>query len=412
MRAALLKLLRRAKWCLIQPREQWLAHRSVQRIRLAAGQPITPQLAVLVTDSVNSRVCKIGYGLKYLGWRTVLLHQRALPTNPGQCFDECQSYATPSEALHLATRFRPVAYHVFSNWNFDVATLLIRHKPGKIVFDNYDVLAGTLLKNFAHIYHREIEQERFCLENADGLCCRDLESQCVKRSGYRFGGRRILIMDCCWGGLPMSPKFPSRRDSGFHVVNCGNIPIGTESEWVIHQKELSGVAKALIGQGLLAQSIHFHIYPVHGAWTGAKRESTVDAGTSNGISIFFHLHDRVPPDQLQGTLMQYDAGLYHVLVGANPPTYNHWKFVYTSGNRVFDYLDAGLPVIIHGSKFMEFVVRRAGVDIRVEEQLSGQARRYLRGENTESLRQTASRASSRLAITRHIPKLAAFYESL
>jgi len=405
-------LLKVPRWAMRQPRERWLVHRAVTRIRAARGEPVVRGLVVLVTESVGSRICKVGYGLKSLGWRVVLVHRNNLPANAGRCFDEMRRYATPAEALWLAAHFRPVAYHVFANWNFNAAALLIRHQPGKMVFDDYDVLVGTLAEDFSRAYHREIRLERFCLENADGLCCRDLETQCARKAGYSLRGRRLLLLDCCWGGQVESPAPLASRGHGLHIVNCGNIPLATRAEYLVHQQELGALAATLTAQGLAAESIRFHAYPTSSVWRGASRNETGERLAGGAVPAFFHLHDPVPPDELPRVLSQYDAGLYHVGIGANPPTYNRWKFAYTSGNRVFDYLDAGLPVVIHGCKFMEFLVRRAHVDIGIEAPQSVAAHQFLRRENTEALRRNAFLASSRLAITQHIPKLAAFYESL
>jgi hypothetical protein len=367
---------------------------------------------VLVSERVDTRICKIGYGLKSLGWKTILLHRRALPANPRKCFDEWRRFETPAEALLLATEYRPAVYHVFANWNYNVATLFVRHKPGKIVFDDYDVLVGTLHDNLTRAYWREIRLERICLEGADGHCCRDLETRCAKRAGYRMPGKRVLLYDCCWGNHAPANVSRAQPEAGFHVVNCGNVPIATERDWSVHKEELAGVARRLLADGLTAPSIHFHIYTTSDVWPGAAREGAAEKATVDRVPVFVQLHDRVRPDELPATLQRYDAGLYDVTVGANPPTYNHWKFAYTSGNRVFDYLDAGLPVIVHGCKFMEFVVHRARADIRSGAHLTAEAGQFLRREDTGGLRRRAIAGSASLAIARHIPKLVALYESL
>jgi hypothetical protein len=402
-------LLKVPRWALGQPREFWLTRQAVGRIRAQSGAPVTPKLVVFVSESAGSRLCKIGCGLRGLGWRVVLIHRRDLPPNAGRYFDETRRYATPAEALLLATEYRPVAYHVFANWNFNAAARLIRHRPGRIVFDDYDVLVGTLRPNIARGYLREIRLERFCLENADGHCCRDLEMQCAKRAGYRLRGRRLLITDCCWGDAPGARPPRAEPVDGFHVVNCGNVMVATEREYSVHRKELIALAARLRVQGLSAASLHFHVYSTSGIWSRAPRSASLDEATATWL----HLHEPVAPDELQAVLMRYDAGLYHVGIGDDPPTYNRWKFVYTSGNRVFDYLDAELPVIIHGSTFMEFLVRRAGADIRVESSpLREAARRFLRREDTASLPRRAAAGRTMFAIARHAPRLAAFYESL
>lgn len=406
----LLKGLKLRHWCARQIREYRLKRRALRRMERTRGLQPNSRMAVLVTDRIGSRVCKIGLGLKSIGWRVVLLYRDGNLVAPERYFDEMVQYASPAEALLIATRFAPIVYHVFSNWNFDVAELFIKHKPGKIVFDDYDVLGGTLLPHVADASRRQIDKERFCLEDSDGLCCRDLETQSVKRAGYRFRGLRILFPDYCWGHASLLPVANDLL-LDFHIVNCGNIPVSTEHEVLLHKKELTALARKLVALGLRAHRIHFHIYPTGSIWRSAAGSTPAENGLE-GTELWFHLHGWVQPDELPSRLAQYDAGLYTFTLSMDPPTYNDFKFTYTSGNRVFDYLDAGLPVIIHGSEFMEYLMRHAGVDIRMEAELTVEARRYLEGQDQSSLRRNAAQASSRLAVTNHASRLAAFYEAL
>jgi len=405
------RILRGARWVLRKPLEWWFLYRAWARLRGSEDGHRAPRTVVFVVDSVSSRACKLAYGLKSIGWKVTLLHRGDLPADPVRYFDKTVRFACAAEALFLATRYRPVAFHVFSNWNFDAAVLLVRHRLGKIVFDDYDVLGGTLLPHFAHRFRKAIKLERFVLENSDGLCCRDLETQAVKRAGYRFRGRRLLLLDCCWGGHPPDTVKASRAMPGFHIVNCGNMSVGTLGEYLVHRQELVALAGRLVAKGLAGRGIHFHDYPVHG-FPAEALDLEGQRTEVAGVSVQFHLHQRVSPDRLTEELSQYDAGLYHTGLDADPPTYNHLKFIYTSGNRVFDYLDAGLPVIIHGSRFMEQVVGRAGADVRIESQLSPAALAFLRSGESDFFARQAARAREWLAVSRHAGKLAAFYGSL
>lgn len=404
------KGLKLPQWCARQVREYELRRRAVRRMARARAPQPEQRMVVLVTERIGSRVCKIGFGLKSIGWRVVLLYRDGILAAPERCFDEMVQYSSPADALLSATRFAPIAYHVFSTWNFDLAALFIKHKPGKIVFDDYDVLGGTLLQHFADTYRRQIDKERFCLENSDGLCCRDLETQSVKRAGYRFRGARILFPDYCWGHASLLPVAHD-LSLDFHIVNCGNIPVSTEHEMLLHEKELTAVARKLVALGVRAPRIHFHMYPSGSIWRNAAGSAAAKNGIE-GTELRFHLHEWVPPDELSSRLAQYDAGLYTSMLCMDPPTYNDFKVAYTSGNKVFDYLDAGLPVMISGSKFMEYLMRRARVDIRIEAQLTVEARRYVEGQDPSSLRRNAAQASSRLDVTKHVSRLAAFYQSL
>ena len=162
----------------------WIAER-LRIIRAAmavARQPRTPRHVVFISDLPRSREVKLAYGLSQAGWQVTLLYKELPTFDATRYFADSQQYQEPWEALKLAACYTPVAYHVFSNWNFNVAATLIRYKPGKIVFDDYDVMAGVVKDDFLHKnYPGQLELERSCLENADGLCCRGLELQYAKR---------------------------------------------------------------------------------------------------------------------------------------------------------------------------------------------------------------------------------------
>jgi len=380
--------------------------------RRAAQKPREPKLVVLVADLAGSRVCKIGYGLKLSGWRVILLHRGEPWSQPAKCFSQTCRYRSPIGAVLLAARFNPVAYHVFSSWDFEVASLFVRHKPGRIVFDDYDVLSGVVQDGLSRRLLYQIAQERACLENADGICCRNLLTQVPKRQlGYRYKGKRILLVDCCWDDEPRALSERDNHPGEFHIVNTTYVPLQTDGDVETHMHELGGLVVGLIAQGATARNFHFHLYTPPNVWSGAEEKVVSTNVESADARLFIHVHHPVPPDELGRECARYDAGLYHHRIPLNTWAYNQGAHRFAMGNKIFDYLDAGLPVIISDTKFPVFVLRRFGVDICVDNGGSDRARAYLQRPSPD-LRRAALRARSSLAVVKHVPRLGLFYESL
>ncbi len=391
---------------------QGLRMRPIAAACLAVHRPRTPTLVVFVSDLPRSREAKLAYGLQQAGWRVILLHRESPTFDAGKYFVEVQSYRNPSEALNLAAQHSPIVYHVFANWNFSVAATLMRHKPGKIVFDDYDVMAGMVRDDFAREhYPGQVELERYCLENADGLCCRSLETQYAKRYlGYRFRGKRLLLLDCCWGIQPSTCLKGNGGRNGFQIVYCGNMPSRIDHGEEEPKNDMLKLAKSIVGQG-----VDLNVYPSFGVWSGdfeAAFSQYLDLGDS---TPFFHIHHPVSPDQLVKQMAQYDAGLFDATVFLDDygKAYTQCKFDYASSNKFFDYIDSGLPIIIRASnEFLLWWLNRIGVTVEVNEELIGCDALWISQIDWAKLRRNVVQARSHYAIGNQVERLVRFYETL
>ncbi len=304
----------------------------------------TNNLVVFISDAPRSREAKLMYGLRAHGWSGILLHRDPPTFDPAPLFTQTFSYRTPQEALSLARRFAPRVYHLFSNWRFDTAEHVIGDKLGPVIFDDYDVMAGMVQPEIAQERHPgQLEKERYCLEHADGLTCRSLELQYVKRRlGYRFGGKRIFVPDGCYGTI-IPQRRPQERPK---VAYCGNLSPNGETNY------LKAVAEKVEEAG-----IELHIFPslqVKADKLRAELRRILPATAP------VYVHDTLPYDGLLQELAKCHYGL-HALTPEDEgiqQTYRIEKFEYASANKVFDYVDAGLYSFVHHGKFIRFLMKR------------------------------------------------------
>ena len=361
---------------------------------------------VFVSDMPRSREAKIAYGLKHAGWDVILLHNYVPTFDATKFCAEVHQYTTPQEALDLAISYSPVVYHVFSNWNFGVATTLIRNKPGKIIFDDYDVMAGMVKEKIAcPQYPGQMELEHFCLENADGLCCRSLETKYAKRKmGYTYSMRRIFFPDYCWNNYRSIQKDTLDH---FAVANIGNLYI--DQNYDINHPKNYHLKLAIM---LSRQNIQSYLYK-----TFLTDETIHFVKEVTGDNPFISVKNLGYDAMINEISQLCHAGLIctpqHIT--SNPDEiYCQVKRDLAIGNKAFDYVDAGMPIIMDSeNKFLFWLLERyhkvfdfnvfiADVNKHVE----------LIHEYTKNNSEERYHSRNALSIRHHIQRLTRFYESL
>ena len=370
-------------------------------------------IVVLVVDLVWPRNCKIGYGLKSLGWHVVLLHKSPLTVaNTAQCFDEIHTYTNPQEALELARRFHADIYHVFSHWGFDTAAYLLKSGLTPIIFDDYDILSGVARKDYIDKnYPGQIELERYCIENANGICCRDLLLQKAKHTlHYQTAGRVIYFPDYCWD-MPFVP-LPSDHDmdKGLHIAYVGGIAI--EKHAGVPSPRNSFYLLDFAGK-LAQRHIHFHMYPV----PLAHVVQNFDDIFSDHLALarntpFFHMNRSLPSDRLITELSRFDLGLLSIWRGMEytNPAYEPVIFSHSDSNKNYDYIDAGLGVVTCDSlRLQRRYLGRKNICVSsylddVIETIDATPQMFWEG-----LKDRVKQARACFSIKRHMPRLTAFY---
>lgn len=383
-----------------------------QAKRAASRNKQTPKLVIFVCQHPRGREAKLAYGLRSVGWDVVLLYAKEANWDVNPYFSETRRYNNEWEALSMASEYSPQAYHVFSLLADRTAYTFVRHKPGKVIFDPNDMIEGNLNNPWLG---REIKRQRYCIENADGLCCRDIQLQYVSRTfNYDRPEKIIYFPEYCWN---FSEENPNQREGsesdGISVVLAGNFGIEKRGEG--HWGYLD------IAKKLASQKIHFHIYP-HWFWYFVSKEAFEDT-FSDYIALskrteYFHLHKPLPMEDVIPELRKYTVGIniaravtfgeVDKIKNQNPEIYR-----YCGSARVSDYLDAGLPVISNRElTFQFFTLSRYGVVIDGTldffENAGERLQRLISPESKDKIR----RGRSSYSIQNNIHRLTSFYESL
>lgn len=374
-------------------------------------QNVQDRFIVFVTDRPGARDAKLAWGLKQNGWNVILLHKEKPIYNPQQYYSDTIQYHNSDEALSIARNFQPAIFHLFSTWIHNTAATFIKNKPGKVVFDDYDVMAGMVKKDFLDKnYPGQLEMERLCMENADGLCCRSPQTQYAKQNlGYRFGGDRLLMVDCCWGNSLYPLSKPEIRQD-FHIAYCGNMYLCDDPSDA-EKCELLEMAT-----NLAEHHIHFHIYPAF----RTTRNLEFDQAFAGYLELqqktdYFHLHETVDSDKLVKELSQYDAGWFDYSPYSNGyiNVYQEWMYTYYAAtNKIFDYIDAGLPVIINSSWFVEKTLGKTNILVKITPEFKQNPASFLKRFDWEKLKNNARAAKEYYDVRKQAKRLIKFYQCL
>jgi len=369
-----------------------------------------PRLAVFVAYHPNTRVAKLAYGLRSAGWKVVLLYGNEPNFDATRYFDEAKRYRSPWQALLVASRYAARVYHVFSLSVDETAVTFVRHKPGRVVYDAVGGIEGIF--NGPN-WPRAIPKQRYCIENTDGLCCRDLQIPYVTRKfGYKRPREVIFFPDYCWDFSEDSEPTVPRNSDEIHVVLMGSFGIEKLGET---EAGYLDVAERFAEQG-----IHFHIYHRDLGWSKTRNmqfnEIFSDYIALSQRTPFFHLHKSVPLEEVVSELRKYDIGISVVrakIYGESVSTFTDNHLRLCGSLRIMDYLDAGLPVIISKEhKFQYSMLARYGLAVSATAEMLDNARERINSFLSPDLKQKLREARSRYSGRRHTGRLIAFYEGL
>ncbi|HTF02975.1 MAG TPA: hypothetical protein VK826_03085, partial [Bacteroidia bacterium] len=248
---------------------------------------------------------------------------------------------------------------------------------------------------------RELPHEKNCLTYADGVVAHCLEAN--------VGFRRYGITE-----KPPTLFFPLYCDDDCFIDNAKKI---SDSE--IHLAYAGGVAGSHRDPGhygniqfhrlietLTAQGLHFHIYPS----PSNIRADYEEYEALDKTNPRFHFHKPVKQEALAEELSKYHFGIlpfFKELSEQSP-----MKLKYATTLKLFNYLEAGLPVIVSGDLgFQSWLVKRYDFGVVIALADVGILRAKLEAVPDTHFPEQVRRARQTLALSRHVNRLENFYRT-
>lgn len=372
---------------------------------------------VLIAEYMKPRIAKIGYALKKKNFKVVLFlkkQNRAEAENLNRdSFSKILFFEGKKDLYIKCLFFSPVVYHLFTEASVgEWAEYLIQRKSilGKIVYDQYDIYRGFVRDALDGIGRRE----KYCLENADGLCCRMFETQYLKQKyHYRFKGKRLLFLDYCWNDSGALPDFGKENES-LKLVYGGRLLPRPAVNPERYKIELNGFE--YIAQTVQKKRAYFVILPSRPC-RGAEYSAFHSLQRK-----YSRLLIKEPMDLKK--LIRYeshmDYGIDCVELNQDMEIYCkqknsfHMKVKnrYYATNKYFDYLDAGVMPIYgrKGELFGNYLARFGGAVWCSLEEMPDKLDELKK--NRVANRKKACQARKIFAIENQIERLIAFYREI
>lgn len=301
-------------------------------------------------------------------------------------------------------------FHILSPPS-DFARWVIQTASGRCYYDPYDVRViyfgpdgeGCDIPWMRRKWiQRDIPDERFCLEHAAGLICRSAETKlAIRKFGYHANVPRLFFTDYCDPDVfeAIKPFNGSFNKQSIHIVYVGGVASRKAPKSFYGYLQFHNSI-----QTITDQCIHFHIYP----------SPTQDDDLSDYVELasrnpYFHWHDAVPQSLMITELKKYDFGIIPFFV-EEMGNLSTDKFRASTSLKLFNYLEAGIPVIV--SRDLEHksqIVRRYGIGICIGRTDLPHLSNILHNVDYSLLLSCVDKARSRLGLERHINRLLEFY---
>lgn len=369
-------------------------------------EPDAPLRVVVVTAQPDPREAKLGRAIRAAGGVPILLSAEAANFDAGAIFEEVLRFGSSWEAVQTARKLNADLIHMCVQMNYETALAFVSHRPAPVVMDTYDLLTGMWTEAFFAKFPQfetARQLERFCLEQADGLCHRNLQAQVLKRDfAFKSPASSIFWPEYCWDDRAPARKL-SADDGKLHVAYSGAIhPQDMPQDWLARILDSFGV--------------HFHVYPMGGPpdAEGFRERFSTYVELEKELE-HFHLYQPVSQEEWLSALSTYDVMiqvLTFLFEGREGEHYTRDKLRLTYANKWSDCVDCDVFFLTHDVMFLSRLAERTGTGSRVTMEEINDGRFW------EGLRQRAlggefdwSRQRAHLSIESQAKRLMEFYRA-
>lgn len=237
--------------------------------------------------------------------------------------------------------------------------------------------------------------EKICFRKADGILHKGPKDE-INLLRYKPKVPDLALLPGCldeWN-QKINPKKNTKK-TDLHVVHASYPPKNS----IIHVPFLTTIRK------ITSQGIHVHTY----GKCPEKKENEIYFNEEK-INKYFHFHGGVDVNDLTKEISKYDYGIildYHFEDIINP---SHLKT--TMGNRLFDYISAGIPTIcFNQSEFFSDIIRDNNIGFSIDYKDLERFKEILLNADYKKMRRDIKKAQENFSLNRKlIKKLEKFYD--
>jgi hypothetical protein len=249
---------------------------------------------------------------------------------------------------------------------------------------------------------KELQFEKSCLSQADLVIGQSLEPR-VGFLRYGISPRpRTMFFPLYCDEDAWQPNAGKNLKEGIHLVYAGGIA-GSHRD----RRQFGILQFHSLIESLAAQEIHFHVYPSPSTLK-PDYEEYYEIAAKNP---YFHMHNPVSHHELTKELAQYHFGVLPFF--REDSELKEDKMVYATSLKMYNFLEAGLPVVISRDiGYQAWVIQRGKAGKLIQKGDVPQLRSELEALDYAALLAQVNEYRSSLALSVHVPRLIQQYERL
>jgi virulence-associated protein VapD len=301
--------------------------------------------------------------------------------------------------IKIINNIKPDLVHAFCE-PYDHIEKIIKETNYPVIMSDGADFSG-ISSGIENLDKKTKKQEKFCFENVEGLIYKGPKQV---TDYYRKYGYKIKCRELTWFDHTDEDIFVnhinklSQKDNEIHTVFTGHISTNPKIKYCYYIPLAKILAK---------QKIHLHIYPNPNQYKTSNDYLKLDKNEP-----YFHFHKPLPMKKLINEIAKYDWGIW---IHSEETTIRTTKEKIKTGigNKMFTYLEAGLPIIVSDSRLygVEIVIgNNLGFKINDKEWVN--LKTLIKHQNISQLINNIKIKRKELSIQSNKSKLAGFYNEI
>jgi hypothetical protein len=191
----------------------------------------------------------------------------------------------------------------------------------------------------------------------------------------------------------------SEKDGEYHLVYTGSISFSEKYKNTYYIPLAKKLAK---------QKIHLHLYtnPTH----NIPIDRYIEYIELDRKEKYFHFEKSLPFDEINSEIAKYDFGLWY-----HPDTDDELGVTFEKrktgiGNKLFSYLEAGLPIIItERAEYGKKIVDKYGIGFSIRDEDFNNFHSIISNYDYNFMRSNSLRTREELSLGKKVKELEKFY---
>lgn len=297
------------------------------------------------------------------------------------------------------------------NWPCALARKIFRNVP--LIYFPYDIRSEDSLSMIkkSNLKKFEINSEKFCFENCDGIIHKGAPDELKFLEGRIFEKINFAPLQLCFLPycsqefiVPINKNKLSKKDKEIHVVHVSSV--GS-----VNLKECGWLFEYF--KEFTKNKIHIHLYTKPNTLSKEEIMNAFKEIYKDEInSKYFHLHDPKNPQELIEDISKFDFGI--ILMHPLNKNGDSLEPNFGTGNKISSYLEAGLPFFYSPEiKFVDKLMTDYGLKLWIKDEKDiKNLKKQMEKVDYAELEKKVKKAREDFLMEKHFPELQKFIEEV